>query len=107
MISKKEFDELEKEELELKNKLIEVQKKIYAYLITFPKLQIDSWDGFGLYEDGLYVIDTDAVTCRQVRKIVSGYEGTIITLRTDEKITLESYFTKKEIESMRLIQLIS
>ncbi|MCK4665871.1 hypothetical protein KAU33_03935 [Candidatus Dependentiae bacterium] len=107
MTSKKEFDELETEEFELKSKLNEVQKKIYGYLITFPKLQIDSWDGFGLYEDGLYVIDTDAVTLRQIRKIVSGYEGTIITLRTGEKVKLESYFTKKGIESMRPIQLIS
>ena len=103
MTSKKEFDELEKEELELKNKLNEVQKKIYAYLITFPKLHIVSRDGCGLYEDGTYTIDTDAVTIRQVSKIVSDHEGTIVTLRTDEKVRLESYFTKKGIESMRLL----
>ena len=99
-----ELISLEKKERDLNNKRQDVQMEIYGILQKFEKINIESWDGSGLYEDGRHVINAPAEKVEHIKEIESGHKGNFISFKPGIRpltMKLEEYFTPEEVDSIR------
>ena len=93
---------LEKIERDLNNKRQGVQMEIYGILQKFQRINIESWDGSGSFEDGRHVINAPAEKVEPIKEIESGHEGDFVSFKTAlMPMKLEKYFTPEEIDSIR------
>ena len=95
---------LEKIERDLNNKRQDVQMEIYGILQNFQKINIESWDGSGLYEDGRHVINAPAEKVEPIKEIESGHKGNFVSFKAGIlplSMKLEDYFTLEEVDSIR------
>ena len=93
--------ELEKEEIEAKWNLRNIQADIGKILSKFQRVRIDSWDGAGSFEDGIHVINASVEKVEPIKEIESGHKGDFVVLKSGEKEELEKYFTPEEVNSIR------
>ena len=95
---------LEKKERDLNNERQDVQMEIYGILQKFEKINIESWDGSGLYEDGRHVINAPAEKVEPIKEIESGHKGNFVSFKAgilSLSMKLEDYFTLEEVDSIR------
>lgn len=99
-----ELISLEKKERDLNNERHNVQMEINGILQNFQRINIESWDGSGLYEDGRHVINAPAEKVEPVKEIESGHKGNFVSFKAGIRpltMKLEDYFTPEEIDSIR------
>lgn len=95
---------LEKERVKLWNELADLQLKINGILQKFQKINIESWDDAGSFEDGRHAINAPTEKVEPVKEIESGHKGDFVSFKAGTLLTavkLEDYFTPEEIESIR------